>query len=395
MTIAEQIVQQTAGGRLRTLIIGAGVAGLTLAALLQQRGELPAIVERSADFGEGGYNIGLYPLGSNVLHGLGLFDRYLDVSAPIRFYQMGNGHGEIMHDFDLGPTMDRFGAFRGLRRRELLELLWQPDAGAPIHFGTRAAAIENRDGKVIVTFSDGSQGEFDLVVGADGMHSETRKQILDANEFAYHETEWACWVAWAPLDIIRPETATEFWGAGRFIGIYPVKDQQGVVLAGPKGEMQKEGRVAFAERVQEQFGMMSGPIPAMLQAVEAEPDAFFWDLHDCRCESWVKGRVVLLGDAACGFLPTAGVGASMAMLSAAALADELSRTDSAHIEYALSLYERRNKKRMEAAQGNSRMLGRLAFVKSAPLAWGREQFLRLYTLDQALKDIIKIMDGGI
>lgn len=85
----------------------------------------------------------------------------------------------------------------------------------------------------------------------------------------------------------------------------------------------------------------------------------------------------------------------MAMLSAAALADELSRTDAMHVEYALNRYERHNKTRIEAAQENSRKLGRLAFVESAPLAWGREQFLRLYTLDQALKDIIKIMDGAI
>lgn len=136
-------------------------------------------------------------------------------------------------------------------------------------------------------------------------------------------------------------------------------------------------------------------MPAALDAVAKAEDAFFWDLHDCRTRQWSKGRVVLLGDAAAGFLPTAGVGASMAMLSAAALADELSRTDAAHLDYALRLYVRRNKQRVEAAQDNSRKLARMMLIESAPLAWGRDQLLRFYTLDQALKEIVEIMEGSL
>jgi 2-polyprenyl-6-methoxyphenol hydroxylase-like FAD-dependent oxidoreductase len=59
----------------------------------------------------------------------------------------------------------------------------------------------------------------------------------------------------------------------------------------------------------------------------ATADMFYWRLDDCRAPSWRAGRVALLGDSACGFLPTAGIGASMAMESAAVLADELDRTD--------------------------------------------------------------------
>ena len=388
-------IADTCDGRIRTLIIGAGIAGMTLAALLRQRGEHPLIVERAPNLDHAGYNIALYPLGSRVLHGLGLFDRFMDASVSASHYRLGNGHGEVIHDFDMSSLLATYGPIRGIRRGELLEILKSALPDVEVHFGATVTALENREHSVAVTFSDGSSGEFDLVVAADGMHSDTRKTILTEKEFTYWDTGWACWVAWAPEDILPKDTMAEFWGAGRGVGIYPVRGAQGVVLVGPKAAMQKEGRVQFAEHVRKEFGMMTGPGGAAIEAVVNTADAFFWDLHDCRSTVWSRGRIVLLGDAAAGFLPTAGVGASMAMLSAAALADELSRADAAHIEYALRLYEQRDRKKVESAQDNSRQLAKLMMIESTPLAWGRDQLMKFYTLDQALKEIVKIMEGSV
>ncbi len=396
--MAETIAEKVAGGcagRIRTLIVGAGIAGVTLAALLRQRGEFPALIERASDLDHAGYNLALYPLGSRVLHGLGLFDDFMQVSVPGSHYRLGNGQGEIVHDFDMSSLLESYGPIRGIRRGELLEILRGALRDVPIHFNCSVTALENRGRTVMATFSDGSSAEFGLVVGADGMHSETRRMILRDHEFAYWDTGWACWVAWAPEDVLPKATMMEFWGAGRGIGIYPVRGAQGVVLAGPRRMMQKEGRVGFAEHVRAQFGMMKGPVSAVIEAVTKAQDAFFWDLHDCRTSEWSRGRIVLLGDSAAGFLPTAGIGASMEMLSAAALADELSRADAAHVEYALRLYERRDRAKVEAAQDNSRRLAKLMMIESTPLAWGRDQLMKFYTLDRALKEIVGIMEGSL
>lgn len=78
---------------MRTLIIGAGVAGLTLAALMRQRGDTPTIIERDERPASHGYMLGLFPLGGRVLHGLGLHDHYLARSTTMRSYNIGNGHG--------------------------------------------------------------------------------------------------------------------------------------------------------------------------------------------------------------------------------------------------------------------------------------------------------------
>ena len=108
---------------------------------------------------------------------------------------------------------------------------------------------------------------------------------------------------------------------------------------------------------------------------------------------WSRDRAVLLGDAAAGFLPTAGVGASAAMDSAAALADELSRADIPHLDHALALYERRQRPRVERAQKNSRTLARTMFVHGGAKTFARDQLARLYSLDRLVSDISGVMEG--
>ncbi|MGH8011429.1 MAG: FAD-dependent monooxygenase [Candidatus Binataceae bacterium] len=307
---------------------------------------------------------------------------------------MFNGRGELVHDFDFSSLRDQYGPIQGIRRRELLEILNVGAADVPVHFGNTLTGIAHRGEKIVATFSDHSTAEFDLIVATDGMHSETRSTILGRDEFAYWESGWACWVAWAPDHILPNAASAEYWGAGRFIGVYPVKGASAVVLAGPAKLLGKEGRVSFTQQIDNHFGMFEGQARAALEAINGAEEAFFWDLHDCRTKYWSKGRAVLLGDAASGFLPTAGIGASMAMLSAAALADELSRADAAHVEYALRLFERRNRKKVEAAQDTSRRLARIMMIDSLPMAWGRDQLVKLYTFDRALKDAVDLIEGA-
>lgn len=244
---------------MRTLIIGAGVAGLTLAALLRQRGEQPTLIERAPSLDHSGYNLAVYPLGSRVLHGLGLFERFLGASVPGRYYTLGNGRGRILHHFDFAQLADRYGSIQCLRRSELLALLTAGLPAASIRFGTTATRVADDGTAVRVAFNDGSSSDFDLVVGADGMHSATRKALLTEGEYAYWESGWGCWVTWAPAGLLPPETMAEYWGAGRFVGLYPVSGGIGVVLAGPKAVVRREGRIGFATQTRKQFGMPGGP----------------------------------------------------------------------------------------------------------------------------------------
>ncbi len=377
---------------MQILIVGAGVAGLTLAGLLRQRGLAPLIIEREDSITTKGYMLGLYPLGSRVLHGLGLYPSFLSRSVSMSRYEIGNGRGELIREYDLTPISDRFGPIQGISRGELINVLLEGVKDTEIRFSTTVETLNQHHRAVEVAFNDGNTGNFDLVVGADGMHSQIRKLVLKEHEYPYRDTGWGGWVYWADLGQHPQETYTEYWVEGRFLGLYSVKQRLGVFLGGLVRDVEKQGLAGVAAQLDQQF---PHPIPALRAALTSTDDAFFWKFHDCRVKHWQKGRIVLLGDAAVGFLPTAGVGASMAMESAAALNDELSRADAAHVERALSLYEKRHRGRVERAQTSSRRLGRLMFVKSRPISWARNRILKLYSVERLVKDLARIMEEPI
>lgn len=342
-------IDDTETGRLRTLIVGAGVAGLTLSALVRQRGETPVVIEREPSLASTGYMLGLYPIGVRVR--LGLYDRYRAESVCMRRYRIGNRKGKIVRSYSLQKITQRFGPIQGISRGELIELIRTRSEGLPIHFETTVAALEQHDEEVEVTFDDGSSSRFDVVVAADGLHSDLRSMMLAEHEYAYRDTGWGGWVFWADPESAPQDTYTEYWGAGRFLGLYPVKNQLGIFLGGPVTTVKEMGFEQFAEQVEDEF-QRSAPAGQALQ--DRPDDSFFWNFHDCRLQQWHRGRVVLLGDAAVGFLPTAGVGASMAMESAAVLSDVLSRTS---VGRGLALYEKRHRQRVERAQKSSRQMG--------------------------------------
>jgi 2-polyprenyl-6-methoxyphenol hydroxylase-like FAD-dependent oxidoreductase len=373
---------------MRILIVGAGIAGLTLAALLRQKGIRPQVLDRASDFNDAGYMLALFPMGNRVLHGLGAFDAFLAKSEPMDIYTMCNGHGEAMQTFDIAGALGRFGVTRQLSRADLLQILRKAAPDLPLEMGMRVTRLVEHGNEVEAFADTRSLGHFDLIVGADGVHSAVRRHV--AGDIEMRPTGWGAWVWWAPAAAAPHKTVTEYWGAGRFVGIYPIRDKIGVIAAGPIDEIGHERISGSGARLGELFADYKGVARAPFDAMPAsDKDMFFWKLEDCRAPHWSKGRIVLVGDSACAFLPTAGVGASMAMESAAVLADELGRTDAKSLPLALQHYELRRRKRAEGAQTVSRRIASLMFVKSTPVAWGRDQLMKFYSIEEFAKEIEK------
>ncbi|MDX2080611.1 MAG: FAD-dependent monooxygenase [Terrimicrobiaceae bacterium] len=370
---------------MKVLIVGAGIGGLALAALLKQRGIGCAIVERAPDLRAAGYMISLYPMGSRVLHGLGSFEEFRERSAPFDDYRVLNGHGDVLHEFDMRPLSRQFGYMGTILRSDLLEILRAAAPDVSLQYGLGLEHLEQHRSHVDVRFSDGSTGTFDAVVGADGIHSKVRRIIF--GDEADHETGWGLWVWWTKVPV-PANVIQEFWGRGRFVGIYPTPHRTGAVLAGPKSLLAPEQVGENGLRVRELFADLGGEAKQIVADFPESTDGlFFWNLSDYRSHQWVHRRVALLGDAACAFLPTAGVGASMALESAAVLADELTRTDSGFLPYALEMYQKRRRERVEAAQDDSRKLAVWMSAESAPLVWTRDHFLKSASVDSLARSI--------
>jgi 2-polyprenyl-6-methoxyphenol hydroxylase-like FAD-dependent oxidoreductase len=379
---------------MKILIVGAGIGGLTLAALLRRDGHALLVVERAPDLAHAGYMLGLYPLGSRVLHGLGQFGTFMARSDPMDRYLVADGHGRELHGYDLSTIAERVGPIRQIGRGTLLALLREAAPKVELRFGTTVAGLEQSAGAVAVTLSDGSAGSFDLVVGADGLHSRLRETHVGAAES--FRTGWGAWVWWADPALAPHDSVQEYWGAGRLVGAYPTPEAIGVIAAGPLDEIGPEAGIASAEALRVRFGELARTRAPLFDALPVDLSSlFFWRLEDSRAAHWCRGRLALLGDAACGFLPTAGIGASMAMESAAVLADELRRCDADGVPRALTLYEKRRRGRAEAAQEDSRKLARMMFLSSQPMAWARDQLLKVYSLEMLAKQIVKSLEEPI
>ena len=376
---------------MRILIVGGGIAGLTLAAKLRQQGRAPVVIEKAHEYTDIGYGIGLYPLGSCVLHGLGVYDDLVACGLEVQRYEIADHTGEVLQSLDMSVLTNEIGPMYMLSRTALIDLLRKACGDLPIRMGTTVSKVEQIGETVHTTFSDGTQGEFDLVVSCDGIHSDMRKQVFGAGE--KFDSEWTCWTWWGSGDLFPPELVREYWGRGWFFGGYPALDRRMYCAGLPTKVVVDEHAPDDVVRgaLTTHLAELTGNDKAVAQALDEAPKLFPWPMYDVRMEHWTKGRVVLCGDSGMAFLPTAGVGASNAMRSAAALADELSRADAQLVPLALELYEKRCYKIVKANQNDSRTAGRMMFVDSTALGWGRDQLLKHVSASAFIGSIIKSM----
>jgi 2-polyprenyl-6-methoxyphenol hydroxylase-like FAD-dependent oxidoreductase len=367
---------------MRILIVGGGIAGLTLAALLRQRGLRPVIVEKAHGYGGVGYVLGLWPVGSRVLHGLGLFDSLRDRSTRMAHYLPCDGQGRPLREYRFDSFSDLYGPVLGVRRSELVEVLRTACGDLDLRFGLTIDTIEDRGREVVVTFSDGSTGSFDLVAGCDGLRSRTRELLFGPVPLS--PLDWTGWAWWVDPGLCPPETVVEFWDVGRFLGLYPGKDSLCCFCGIPSSPGTPDPVEGRSSRLRQAFAGLGGVVPRVLDHLPESSDVWHDDFLDLRMAGWVRGRVVLVGDSSAAILPTAGIGASMAMESAAVLADELGRVDAHTVPLALRLFERRRRRRVDRVQNESRRLGRLALTRSRMIAWIRDRYVHWFVDERGL-----------
>lgn len=382
---------------MRILIVGAGVAGLTLAGLLRQRGFEPEVIEKQKNISQPAYMLGIYPLGSRILYGMGLMNAFLERSVPSDDYMMCNGRGDLMHQFSLKQVFSPYGPNRSCTRGTLLSVLREGCVDVSIRMGITVTSIEQRGDRVEVTFSDEKQAEYDLVVGADGLHSDVRRLVFTPDEYKFFETGWGGWLWWTDDHRLQPGTAMEFWGSGYMLGIYPTEYRFGAFAIMPTAKGKTTPYSGLRSDIRQMMSDLIQKYPVVFEQIPQDDrsDMTYWPLSDVRTDAWYKKRVVLVGDAAVGFLPTSDAGASMAMESAAVLADELMRVDNYHLEWALSIYQKRRQPRVDAAQEDSRSLAKNMFVKSFFSSHVRNYLLQRYSLKSLSESIQKFFEAPI
>ncbi len=347
---------------MKILIVGAGIGGLTLASFLKDSSIDFEVIDKVSSWSKQGYSLGIWNNGRRILEKLGLADEFDKAGSRIRHYRICDGKGKLLRNYDLTEFYSQYALAythvdRDLLHRWLIERVGEDE----IHLGVKIKSVkENPDG-IIVETEEGQAKKYDLVVGADGIHSQVRSLVFGDNYEKFDN--WRVWYAWVDTSFKQGATVSEFIEAGEFIGVFDVGTRALVVLIAPadhstwddvKGRIDRL-RVIFKDEV------ILSKIFEKMQDQEVVPT----DLSHIKMNNWFNGRTVLMGDAAHGFEPHAGLGASMAMEDGYVLAGELLKVSAEYsLKEALQAYQNTRKKRVHTALQVTNRMRAWAFIKS-------------------------------
>ena len=368
---------------MRILIAGGGVAGLALCGLLERRGFSPLVVEKAPEFGSVGYVIVIWPSGSRILKGLGLYEKLEKIGCAFTSYNISNSRGEIINRYTIDPVAEKYGPIISIYRPDLIDILRGAVGESSIRMNTAVTSVKQTGDSVDVGFSDGSSGTYDLVVGCDGIRSATRREVFGDVPLTY--SGMSGWGFLADPDICASDGIVEYWGKGKFLGMWPTRGRLAVFTSvrSKPGALRDSG--SKVENIRRHFGGFGGVVPEILRGLGNPRDIYYDEYNDLRMKSWSRGRVVLVGDSAHAILPNAGAGVSMAMESAAVLAEELCRTDSRYFAHALAQYEARRKSRVDKVQNQSRLMGKFIYTESEVLSSVRDYAMKIYSSRQLFR----------
>jgi 2-polyprenyl-6-methoxyphenol hydroxylase-like FAD-dependent oxidoreductase len=335
----------------RILITGGGIAGLSLATALHRQGFAAELVERSKEWPAIGAGINLPANGIRALRALGVGKAVEQAGALIRRWGFFDQMGEMLCDTDLEELWGDVGPCIGIERVKLHQALLAGAAGVPSRLAIAVASVAQANGTVFVGFSDGSSGDYNLVVGADGIYSTVGTVTMRAEP-----PEYAGQMVWRSISATRPEGVTNMMvllGDNRYFGLVPMGDGRTYgfgVVGGPRFDDPLTGRL---ERFRPCFEAFGGPVPEYLASLECDEQLHFSPIEWVDRARLYSNQVVLIGDAAHAGPPHMGEGGCMAMEDALVLAEVLRSEHS--IEKALRAYVTRRRPRTDWVQQQSRV----------------------------------------
>ena len=356
------------------LIVGGGIGGLTAAIALRRKGYPVEIIERDPKWSV--YGVGIIQQMNVVraMKDLGVLDAYLSKASGFDVTTIFVGPvGQQGAQFETprlaGPD---YPSNAGVRRRDLQQVFGDEARrlGAKISLGRTVSDMADTGDMVKVQFSDGTSGEYDIVIGADGIFSQTRDTILPEAPQPEYTGQWV----WR-YNLPRPADldGIHIFAGPCNAGLVPMTEDQIYMFLVTEEEpgMTLDVDGSAAKLVARAKAMMPPPqiqrwfdqITEDQEVVARPMEVIFLKDHP-----WHKGRVVLLGDAVHASTPHLAQGAGMAIEDALVLADELTKADAA--EAAFTAYRERRFKRVAHVAENSIRIGDMQMGKIAPFDVG-------------------------
>ncbi|HVG50944.1 MAG TPA: FAD-dependent monooxygenase, partial [Xanthobacteraceae bacterium] len=312
--------------KLSIAIVGAGMGGLAAAATLRRAGFEVNVYEQASRFARIGAGIQMMPNSMKVLRTIGIEERLRKSSfMPYSHLNRIGDTGEVTRELPMPETL--YGApYLCMHRAELHDALLSVLPADIIHVGKKLVGLEQKTGRVTLTFADGTQAQADAVVGADGVHSTVRDIVVGPDE-PVHKGRIA-YRAVFPASLMDRDigrSRTKWWGTDRHIVIYYTTITKSEVyfvtsVPEPSEWLTKESWSAKGD-VRELRAAYDGFHENVRAVLGACPDCHKWAILEREpLKRWSDGRVVLLGDAAHPMTPYMAQGAATSIEDAAVLA---------------------------------------------------------------------------
>jgi len=367
---------------MRILIVGAGIGGLSLASFLNKFDIDFDILDKATDWNQQGYSIGLWDNGRDMLKKLGLDEKLDKEGQQIHDFFICNGKGKILKTYDLRDFCRTYSSTYTLIDRVILHSwLVTLVGGDRIKMNSTISSLNEAK-------------DYDVVVGADGIHSRVRNLTFFDEDYE-HYSEWRVWFTRVGHKFQKEKSIVQYIEPKQFVSLFDDGEKTLAVLISPARQNEWDKEKGRVERLKKTFN--KHPVVSEMLTDVQDSDVTPTDLSFVEMKNWVKGNVALLGDAAHALEPFAGLGASMAMEDAYVLAGELFKACKGAVstEEALIGYETRRKERITTAKHATKKMRWWSIYKSSLL----QDFINFMTpyapTSYFTRDFRKLLDQEI
>jgi 2-polyprenyl-6-methoxyphenol hydroxylase-like FAD-dependent oxidoreductase len=344
----------------RVLVTGASIAGPSLAHWLRRRGAEVTVVEQAPGLRPGGQAVDARGVAKEVIRRMGLDAEVRAACTQTAGAYTVDADGNVLETFRADDNDgDGYISEIEVLRGDLSQVLYDDTRdGVEYVFGDRIAELTQDADGVDVIFAAGDRRRYDLVIGADGLHSALRATVFGPHEQYVRHLGLVLAFFTVPNEFGLDRWLLDYQEAGRSAGLRPVHDATRAIamMSFPSPGFDIDYRDVDAQKrlLREQMAGFGWETQRILAHLDDSPDFYLDQVAQVVMDRWHVGRVGLLGDAAFSASPMSGAGTGLAMVGAYMLAGELAAVDW-DPEAGFAGYEQRMRSYVEANQEIGRM----------------------------------------